>query len=115
MSVIYPCNRTGEQGPFFPIQLLGSAGNLVLFGFLFFLSTRIRKPGWLLPIYMLCYATTRLIAEGFRGDYASAHTFVPFAGLTLTPAQAVCLFITIPGGLAILAGVIWHYRRSKKS
>jgi phosphatidylglycerol:prolipoprotein diacylglycerol transferase len=113
LAVTYAGNRVGEQGPFFPIQLLGSAGNLALFGLLFYLSTRIRKPGWLLPIYMLCYATTRLIAESFRGDYANAHTFVSFAGLTLTPAQAVCLFITIPGGLAILAGVAWHYRRSK--
>lgn len=99
-AVCYPAD--GQPGfysePYFPVQLLGTFGNLALAGLLFWLSLRLKRPGWLFPLYLVIYGFTRFLAESSRGDYTDANTLA-----SLTQAQVVCLTVVIPLGLALMA------------
>ena len=98
-AVCYPVD--GPVGaysePYFPIQLMGSLGNLALAGLLFWLSLRIKQPGWLFPLYLVLFGTCRFLAEFSRGDYTAANTLA-----SLTQAQVVCLTVVIPLGVGLL-------------
>lgn len=94
--------------PYFPIQLLGTLGNLLLALFLFLLSKKLKRPGWLLPIYFICYGTTRFFGEFLRGD--NSGTMREFFGIVMTPAQQVSICFIIPFGL-FLAAMLWLYYR----
>lgn len=99
--------------PYFPIQLLGTLGNLSLALLLFFLSKKIKQPGWLLPIYVLCYGTTRFFGEFLRGDFSGSTTHL--GGYALTPAQFFSLTRTIPFGLCLLIGIFIYYHNKNRS
>ena len=52
----------------FPVQLLEAFINLLLFFFLFYFARKIRKPGTILGIYLICYSIIRFSVEFLRGD-----------------------------------------------
>ncbi len=54
--------------PYFPIQLVCSALNLLLFAFLLWFERRFHRQGRALPCYLAFYAVGRFIIEFFRGD-----------------------------------------------
>jgi len=54
--------------PYFPIQLVCSACNLLLFVFLLWFEKRRHRHGLALPCYLIIYAVGRFIIEFFRGD-----------------------------------------------
>ncbi|MBO4563654.1 MAG: prolipoprotein diacylglyceryl transferase [Clostridia bacterium] len=54
--------------PYFPIQLVCSACDLLLFGFLVMYERRRHRQGKALACYLLLYAAGRFIVEFFRGD-----------------------------------------------
>ena len=75
-----------------PVQLLESAGNLLIGIGLLLLFKKVRKTGWIAGTYFLAYGILRFVLECFRGDHADN-----WAGLTR--AQWVGLGIMIPAGL----------------
>jgi len=81
---------------YFPIQLVASAGNLLIAAILFVLFRRPSLRGRLFPIYLMLYSVARFCTEFGRGDYPNR----PFG---LTPAQWVC-FLIFPVGVAL-----WRY------
>lgn len=53
----------------FPVQLLESGLNIILFIFLYIYGSRVRrKSGSMLGIYLLCYTVIRIVTELLRGD-----------------------------------------------
>lgn len=54
--------------PRFPVQLLESGINFILFAVLMFYSRKPRKEGCVLGIYLICYAVIRFSLEFLRGD-----------------------------------------------
>ena len=105
----YPLPSTGEtlltnpeSLPLYPTQLIEAGVNFALFGLLFFLAGKFRKPGRVAGIYLLCYAILRFLMEYLRGDHSD------FAFGLFTPSQTVALFITAPAGLLmILTAGLW--------
>lgn len=51
-----------------PIQLIESMGELIIVTVLIFLSNKIHKKGYLLPLYLILYGILRFTTEFFRGD-----------------------------------------------
>lgn len=71
LSVTYPHNDYVEglsSVPRFPVQLLESGINFVLFLFLYLYARKPRKDGALLGIYLICYSIIRFTLEFLRGD-----------------------------------------------
>ncbi len=66
--------QLGTTVPLFPVQLLESAGNIIIFFLLMLLIPFKRAHGQLALAYLIFYSITRSIAETFRGD--SARGFV---------------------------------------
>lgn len=54
--------------PFFPLQLVGSAGEFCLFAAVILFERSHRGQGKALPFYLAVYAVGRFIYEFFRGD-----------------------------------------------
>lgn len=54
--------------PRFPVQLLESGINFILFAVLMFYGRKPRKEGKILGIYLICYAVIRFSLEFLRGD-----------------------------------------------
>ncbi|MBO5724911.1 MAG: prolipoprotein diacylglyceryl transferase [Lentisphaeria bacterium] len=75
-----------------PVQLLESAGNLLIGIGLLFLFKKVRKTGWITGMYFIAYGVLRFVLECFRGDHTDT-----LAGLTR--AQWVGLCIMIPAGI----------------
>ena len=98
----YPAPATGdifmqkvESLPLYPTQLIEAGVNFALFGMLFFIAGRFKKPGRVAGIYVVCYAILRFLMEFMRGDHT--HTV---AGMT--PSQSVAVFITAPIGILMI-------------
>lgn len=69
LGVCYPEGGLAPAGiPLVPVQLMESAGDLVLFGLL--LLPFYRTPGRRLALYLLGYGALRFTTECFRGDAA---------------------------------------------
>ena len=81
--------------PLLPVQLLESAGNLLIGIALLLLFRKIRKTGMIAVCYFFAYAVLRFVLEFFRGDHTDRI-------LGMTRAQLVGLFIMIPVGIFCL-------------
>jgi phosphatidylglycerol:prolipoprotein diacylglycerol transferase len=62
--------RLGTTLPLFPVQILESVGNLVIFFTLMLLIPYKRVHGQIAVVYLILYSILRSIAEIFRGDAA---------------------------------------------
>ncbi|MBO4647633.1 MAG: prolipoprotein diacylglyceryl transferase [Lentisphaeria bacterium] len=78
--------------PLLPVQLLESAGNLLIGITLLLLFRKMRKTGMIAVCYFFAYAVLRFVLEFFRGDHTDRI-------LGMTRAQLVGLFIMIPVGI----------------
>ncbi len=78
--------------PLLPVQLIESAGNLLLGIALLLLFRKIRRSGTIAAVYFIGYGIMRFVLECFRGDHTDRI-------IGLTRAQLVGLFIMIPLGI----------------
>ena len=78
--------------PLLPVQLIESAGNLLLGIGLLLLFRKIRRTGSIAAAYFIGYGVLRFVLECFRGDHTDRI-------IGLTRAQLVGLFIMIPLGI----------------
>ncbi|MFO7822197.1 MAG: prolipoprotein diacylglyceryl transferase [Lentisphaeria bacterium] len=91
---------TTDQGlSVFPVQLLNSFSNLLIFSLLLVLESRLPRRGQLFAVYLMFYSVFRFMTEFLRGDYL--HKTAGF-----TPAQTLCL-ILLPVGVA----VFWAFNK----
>ena len=78
--------HTIECLPVFPIQLVASGANFVIFAILLLIEPRVKYKGQLFTLYVMLYAVVRFVVEFGRGDY-----LVHYGGLT--SAQILCLLL----------------------
>ena len=90
-----------SEVPRFPVQLMESGLNLLLFVFLYIYGRKKRKPGMVLGLYLICYTIIRTITEMFRGDMVRGVTEVG-----LSTSQIISI-ILLPLG-------IWLVTRKEK-
>lgn len=97
LYVLFPEDAivSGVSGfPRFPVQLLESLLNMLLFLFLYYYSRKPRKDGRIIGIYLISYAFIRFLLEFLRGDSVRGIFF----GLSVS--QWISLMI-IPVGIRI--------------
>lgn len=92
--------------PLFPVQLLESMGDIIIFFILIFLVPIKRAHGQIMLLYLILYSCMRSITELFRGD--SARGFV--IDNLLSTSQFISLIISL---LALVMIVILS-KRSKE-
>lgn len=80
----------------FPVQLVESGLNLLLFVLLLLLSRKKRKTGTILGTYILCYAVIRFVLEYFRYDSMRGFLF------GLSTSQWISILL-LPVGAALAA------------
>lgn len=78
----------------FPSQLLSSAVAAATFGFLLWLSPRVRREGDLFRVYLVLFGVTRFGLEFVRWREALV--------LGLSPMQWFCLDLIVVGGIGLL-------------
>lgn len=83
----------------FPVQLLESALNLVLFAVLVFYTKKNRQKGSTVGLYLLCYSVIRFIVEFFRYDEERGF----FLLLSTSQWISILIFTT---GIVLLSGKI---------
>ena len=49
--------------PLYPTQLIEAGVNFALFGLLFFIAGKFKKPGRVAGLYVVCYAVLRFLME----------------------------------------------------
>jgi len=101
MGIIFPA--VGDNLPRLPVQLFESAGLLVIFAVLMFLSRKTRKPGDIFTAYLVLYSILRFNLEFLRDDDRGMY----FWGLS--QAQFISLI-----ALAV-AVVLWSRRAGRKT
>ena len=73
----------------FPVQLLETLENLLIFGFIVLLLKKRIQKGRLFYIYLLCYSVFRFINEFFRGDKIRGFIF----GISTSQFISILIFI----------------------
>lgn len=86
----------------FPVQLLESACNFLLFALLAIYGRKPRRPGKLMGIYLIAYPVIRFITEIFRGD--EIRGVIRLGNLELSTSQIISL-ILLPAGLRLFFGL----------
>lgn len=87
--------------PLFPVQLMESAVNLLIFLILFFTARKKKQPGKILSLYLLMYSVMRFFMEFLRGDAVRGIFF----GLSISQWVSILLFIS---------GILLITRKPKK-
>lgn len=85
--------------PLFPVQLVESGVNFVLFILLMLYARKLRKPGNILGVYIICYSIIRFILEFFRGDAVRGLFF------GISTSQWISLPLLILGIILCVKGV----------
>lgn len=91
ISVIYtnPVGGAPTGVPVFPIQLVESACNLVVFAILLIYTGKEIKKGSVIFLYMILYAVERFVLEYFRADEIRG----AFLGISTSQWISIALFI----------------------
>lgn len=63
-------HRLGTTVPLFPVQLMESVGNILIFFILMLLTPMKRAHGQIALLYFILYSVMRSVTETFRGDTA---------------------------------------------
>lgn len=92
----------------FPIQLVESGANFIIFALLFSLFMRDKLKGKLLPLYLVIYPVCRFVLEFFRGD-----EYRGFVG-PLSTSQWIST-VLFAAGLAALAVSALREKKEKKA
>lgn len=104
-EVLEIMQRLGTTVPLFPVQILESVGNIVIFFILMFMIPVKRSHGQLALIYFILYSIMRSIAETFRGDSAR--------GFVIDNLLSTSQFISLVMSIAALVMIIMLSKRSK--
>ena len=105
-AVHFPVEHSTHGLGVHPTQVYDSLLNLALFLGLAWLHRRRKFEGQVFAAYFLGYASTRSIAETFRGDYPPGQ----YLGGVLTPAHLVSIVIFAAGAV-----LYWKLSRRKPS
>ncbi len=97
----HPDSVAPQEITLFPIQLLESALNLILFIGIFIYSRKERRSGQILGLYFMGYGIIRFILEYFRYDAARGI----YLGLSVSQWISILL---VPIGLYLLRGMKDH-------
>lgn len=98
-GIAYAESLSAQNGvPYFPIQLVCSACNILLFVFLLLYEKHRHRQGKTLPVYLIVYAVGRFIIEFFRGD--EIRGFI----LGLSTSQWISIFVLIAVIIVSLRG-----------
>ena len=92
ISVVYPANAITDVPtgvPVFPIQLVESACNIIVFIILLIYTGREMKKGSVIFLYMILYAIERFVLEYFRADEIRGI----FLGLSTSQWISIAIFI----------------------
>ena len=81
--------------PRFPIQLLESGLNMLLFIALMIYGRKLRQNAKILGLYLICYSILRFVLEYFRGDIIRGQI------LGITTSQWVSIFL-LPVGIYLM-------------
>jgi phosphatidylglycerol:prolipoprotein diacylglycerol transferase len=88
LAAVFPPGSAAPPGvPLYPVQLMESLGLFILFGVLYTLVSRRRRPGRIFGLYLMAAGLLRAVMEQFRGDFrgteifGQAPTFYMAAGL----------------------------------
>jgi phosphatidylglycerol:prolipoprotein diacylglycerol transferase len=92
--------------PFIPVQLFEAGLNLLVLCVMLILRPERKRPGILLPLYLIAYAIGRFILEFFRGD-AGRGVFL------LSISQWLSLLV-LPAGIVLICVVNRHAGRAVK-
>jgi phosphatidylglycerol---prolipoprotein diacylglyceryl transferase len=95
--------RLGTTVPLFPVQILESIGNVMIFFVLMMLIPIKRAHGQIVLTYFILYSIMRSIAETFRGDSAR--------GFVIDNVLSTSQFISLIMSVAALVLIIWLSRR----
>ncbi len=96
-GVYFSADSVAPKGiSLFPIQLVESGINFVLFAVLFCYSRRARPDGRILGLYFLCYSVERFILEFFRGDGVRGVL------LGLSTSQWISIVVFLAGGYLLM-------------
>lgn len=74
--------------PLIPTQLISSAGNFLIAGFLIWYSTKEKKDGAVGVMYMILYSMGRFFIEIFRNDFRGA-----WGGLSTSQLISIAVFL----------------------
>lgn len=74
--------------PLIPTQLISSAGNFLIAGFLIWYSTKAKKDGAVGVMYMILYSMGRFFIEIFRNDFRGA-----WGGLSTSQLISIAVFL----------------------
>lgn len=74
--------------PLIPTQLISSAGNFLIAGFLIWYSTKTKKDGAVGVMYMILYSMGRFFIEIFRNDFRGA-----WGGLSTSQLISIAVFL----------------------
>ena len=68
-GMVFPAESAAPHGiELYPTQLMSAIGNLLLCGFLIFMTDRVRYRGQVVSLYMICYSVGRFLIEYLRND-----------------------------------------------
>ncbi len=98
LCVHFPVNEISPElslVPRFPVQLLESGLNMLLFIALMIVGRKKRQDAKILGIYLICYSVLRFLLEFLRGDIIRGQVF------GITTSQWVSIFL-LPVGVYII-------------
>lgn len=94
--------------PLVPTQLISSALNFLLFVLLVLLARKLKAPGKIAGVYLICYSIGRFVLEFFRGDMIRGSVG------KLSTSQFISIF-TLLAGIALIWLAQRLYQRKKES
>jgi phosphatidylglycerol:prolipoprotein diacylglycerol transferase len=81
--------------PLVPVQLFEAGFNLLLMAAMLLFRPERKRPGLLLPLYLLAYAAARFALEFFRGDIGRGV-------LLLSTSQWISLLVILPAAIVLM-------------
>ena len=91
-GIAYTNSTSAANGiPYFPIQLVCSLGNLLLFVIVLLYERRHHKAGHAVIVYLLLYSVGRFFIEFFRGDSIRGFVF----GVSTSQWISIILLLSI--------------------
>jgi len=82
--------------PLVPVQLFEAGFNLLVMAAILLFRPERKRPGLLLPLYLMAYAAGRFVLEFFRGDTGRGI-------LLLSTSQWISLLVILPAAIVLFA------------
>ena len=101
------CLNLARRFRFFPVQIVESIGEVIIFLVLMFIIPMKRAHGQIVLLYLILYSIMRSFTETFRGDTARGFVIEN----VLSTSQFISLLISIAALLMIVA---LSYKQNKR-